>query len=327
MSKPFDTTMRELFELEPAAWLEFLGIPVPDPSLVKVVDSNVSTVTAEADKVVRVGGKEPLIVHAEFLSGRNLEQPEQSHWYNTILERRHKVPVWTVIVLIRPAADGPELDGTLEKSFPGRGKKLWFKYDVVRVWLEPPEKLLTGGLPILPLAPVSNVAPERLPEVLTAVAERLKQEAPVELRKILWASTMILMGARYPREQVEEMIRGVATMVLGIRGIEDSWVYQDILAEGFAKGEAKGLAVGEAKGLAVGEAKGLAVGEAKGLAVGEARGIAETLLRIGRKTLGTPDERVSAAIMAMTDRERLNQLIDRVADVATWDELLALAES
>jgi hypothetical protein len=291
------------FELEPAAWLEFLGIPVPDPSLVKVVDSNVSTITAEADKVVRVGGKEPLIVHAEFLSGRNLAQPEQAHWYNTILERRHQVPVWSVLVLIRPAADGPELTGTWEKRFPGRGTKLWFRYDVVRVWLEPPEKLLTGGLPILPLAPVSNVAPERLPEVLTAVAERLNQEAPLELRKILWVSTTILMGSRYPREQVEALIRGVAKMILGIRGIEDSWVYQDILAEGIAKGEAMGIAKGEA--------------------MGEARGIAETLLRIGRKTLGTPDERISATILAMTDRERLLQLSDRLTEVATWDELLA----
>jgi predicted transposase YdaD len=241
MSKPFDTTMRELFELEPAAWLEFLGIPFPDPTLVPVVDSNVSTVTAEADKVVRVGGEQPMIVHAEFLSGRNPEQPEQSHWDNTILERRHRVPVWSVIVLIRPAAEGPELAGTLEKAFPGRGKKLWFKYDVIRVWLEPPERLLTGGLPILPLAPVSNVTPEQLPGVLTAVAERLKREAPLELRKILWASTMIMMGARYPREQVEALIRGVATMVLGIRGIEDSWVYQNILVEGIAKGEAKAI--------------------------------------------------------------------------------------
>ncbi len=227
-----------------------------------------------------------MIVHAEFLSGRNPEQPEQSHWYNTILERRHRVPVWSVIVLIRPASDGPELTGTLEKTFPGRGQKLWFKYDVIRVWLEPPQRLLTGGLPILPLAPVSNVTSEQLPEVLTAVAERLKREAPLELRKILWASMMIMMGARYPREQVEEMIRGVATMVLGIRGIEDSWVYQDILAEG------------------------------------EAKGIAESLLRFGRKTLGVPDEGVTAAIMAMADRERLNNLIDRVPEVATWDELL-----
>jgi hypothetical protein len=56
MPRPFDATMRELFELEPAAWLEFLGVPVPDPGQVTVIDSNLSTVTAEADKVVYVGG-------------------------------------------------------------------------------------------------------------------------------------------------------------------------------------------------------------------------------------------------------------------------------
>jgi len=50
MSKPFDATMRILIELEPAAWLRFLHIPVADPDRVKVIDSNLSTVTAEADK-------------------------------------------------------------------------------------------------------------------------------------------------------------------------------------------------------------------------------------------------------------------------------------
>jgi hypothetical protein len=158
MPKPFDATMRELFELEPAAWLEFLGIPVPDPSLVQVIDSNVSTVTAEADKVVRVGGPEPVIVHTEFLSGRDLAYPEQAHWYNTLLRRRHKVPVWTVLVLLRPTADGPELNGTFETTFPGRGRNLWFWYDVVRLWLQPPERLLTAGLPLLPLARLYQVS-------------------------------------------------------------------------------------------------------------------------------------------------------------------------
>jgi hypothetical protein len=59
MPKPLGATMRNLFELEPAAWLEFFGAPVPDPGLVGVIDSNLSTVTAESDKLVRVGGPEP----------------------------------------------------------------------------------------------------------------------------------------------------------------------------------------------------------------------------------------------------------------------------
>ena len=69
----------------------------------------------------------------------------------------------------------PELTGVLEKSFPGRGQSLLFRYEVIRIWLEPPEKLLKAGLAVLPLAPVSNVAPEQLEAVVTAVAERLKR--------------------------------------------------------------------------------------------------------------------------------------------------------
>jgi predicted transposase YdaD len=303
MRKPFDPTMRDLYELAPAAWLEFFGIPVPDPSQVQVIDSNLSTITAEADKVVRVGGAEPLIVHTEFLTGRDLGYPDQAHWYNTLLRRRHQLPVWTVVVLLRPAADGPELTGSYEKSVPGLGPNLWFRYDVVRVWLQPPEKLLTAGLPVLPLAPVSDVAPERLPEVLTMVAERLKREADPELRKTLWTSTRLLMGLRYPREQVGELIEGVANMVLGIHGIEDSWVYQDIFAKGRAEGEAKGRAEGR---------------------VEDAR---QVLLRQGRKKFGPPDPQIEAAIATIADLDRLHDLLDRIFDVSSWEELLATEDS
>ena len=63
-------------------------------------------------------GEEPLILHAEFLSGRDLAYPEQAHWYHTLVRHRHRIPVWTVLVLLRPAADGPELIGTFETPFP-----------------------------------------------------------------------------------------------------------------------------------------------------------------------------------------------------------------
>ena len=44
----------------------------------------------------------------------------------------------SVIVLLRPAADGPDLTGVFEKAFPGRGQSLVFQYEVIRIWLEPP---------------------------------------------------------------------------------------------------------------------------------------------------------------------------------------------
>ena len=65
---------------------------------------------------------------------------------------RHGLPVWSVLVLLRPAADGPELTGEYEQEVPGRGRNLWFRYDVVRVWELPPDRLLAAG----PAAPAAG---------------------------------------------------------------------------------------------------------------------------------------------------------------------------
>jgi predicted transposase YdaD len=260
-----------------------------------------------------------MILHTEFLSGRVVSYPRQLHRYNALAGYKHAVPVWSVLFLLRRAADGPELTGEYVQEVPGRGVNLRFRYDVVRVWQVPPERLLNAGLPLVPLAPVSDVPRERLSEVLAAVARRLRDEAAPELKGAMWAATEILLGLNHPKELVKELTEEITTMVLGIHGIEESSVYQDI----FTKGEAKGRIEGEAKGRTEGEAKGRAEGEASGR-VAEAR---EILLRQGRKRLGLPDEAVLDRIAAMSERDRLDLLLDRLLDVASWDELLASAES
>jgi hypothetical protein len=215
------------------------------------------------------------------------------------------------VVLLRPAADGPELTGAYERAVPGWGGYLTFRYKVVRVWELPPERLLAAGLPALPLAPVSRVPPERLPEVLRAVAERLRDEAGPEWKATLWAATELLLGLTHPRGRIEELTGEITAMILGIRGLEESSVYQDIFAKGRAEGEAKGRAEGEAKGRAEGE-------------VEQARRI---LLGLGRKKLGEPDERVLGLVAGISDLDRLDLLLDRLLEVTTWDELLAPADS
>jgi predicted transposase YdaD len=303
MGKPLDATMHELYELEPAAWLEFLGVAVPDPGLAAVIEANLSTVTAESDKLIRLGGPAPLILHTEFLSGRVVSYPRQLHRYNALAAYKYETPVWSVLFLLRPAADGPELTGEHVQEVPGRGVNLWFRYDVVRIWQVPVERLLTAGLSLLPLAPVSDVPWERLAEVLRAVARRLRDEAPSGLRETLWTATEILLGLNHPKELVKALTQEITTMVLGIHGIEDSSVYQDIFAKGRAEGEARGRAEGE---------------------VEEAR---KTLLRLGPKRLGPLDQSLEGRIAAIGDLDRLDSLIDRLLEVATWEELLAAPES
>ena len=85
MPKPFDATMRKLIELEPAAWLRFLHVPIADPTRVTVIDSNVSTITAETDKVLWVDDPAPWIEQLELQAGRDLALPERLHLYSTIL--------------------------------------------------------------------------------------------------------------------------------------------------------------------------------------------------------------------------------------------------
>ena len=83
-------------------------------------------------------------------------------------------------------------------------------------------------------------------------------------------------------------------MVLGIRGIEESSIYQDIFAKGRAEGEVEGTR--------------------------------EDVLRLGRRKLGPPGEAVEVRIAALSDLDRLHRLLDRILDASTWDELLASPE-
>jgi hypothetical protein len=56
---------------------------------------------------------------------------------------------------------------------------------------------------------------------------------------------------------------------------------------------------------------------------GRAEALQKTILRLGRKLLGHPDEGTTAAVTAIDDVQRLEFLSDRLLDVANWRELLA----
>ena len=51
MLKPFDAVAKTLFELSPKDWMDFLRI---EAKHVEVIDADIATVTANADKVIRV---------------------------------------------------------------------------------------------------------------------------------------------------------------------------------------------------------------------------------------------------------------------------------
>src|SRR5260370_29324126 len=79
---------------------------------VRVVDADVSTVSASADKVCLVEGPPRSLLNLEPQTGPDAEFPERLLKYSVLLTDRHRLRVRTLLLLLRRAADGPPLTGT-----------------------------------------------------------------------------------------------------------------------------------------------------------------------------------------------------------------------
>ena len=93
------------------------------------------------------------------------------------------------------------------------------------MWQLPAETFLSGGLGILPLAPLSAVVAAELPDVIRRMEQRISAEATPDEAGTLWTATDVLMGLRYPRAQVAQLLQGV-------HGMKESVTYQAIVEEG-----------------------------------------------------------------------------------------------
>src|SRR5262245_5791362 len=61
--RPFDVSLSYLIELDARGWLDWLRLPVDGP--IESIESDVGTVLAEVDKVLRIDGPEPWLAHIE----------------------------------------------------------------------------------------------------------------------------------------------------------------------------------------------------------------------------------------------------------------------
>lgn len=224
MSKPFDATFKAMIEIRPRDWPAFVGVTA---RAVEVVDADVSTVTAAADKVLLIRADEgDRIQHFDFQSSPDASLPRRSFGYNALLEQRHGLPVDSVVVLLRPEANLRAINGVYERRLPGESEPyLRFRYRVIRLWELPVAPLLNAGLSVLPLAPISAVGQNELPAVIKRMQERLEAEADEETANKLWTATNVLLGLRWEKALAAQLLQG-------IRGMKESVTYQAIVDEG-----------------------------------------------------------------------------------------------
>ena len=251
--------------------------------------ADLSTVSAYADKLLRVEHPEPTLIDLELQASRDVDLPVRALRYAVLAYERHRLPVLSLIVLMRREADFPGLNGTLSFQALNEGS-LDFRYRVVRLWELPAEWALEGGLGTVPLTPLTRDAPADLGDMYRRMDLRLEGiETPTWDN--LWLTTYILMGVRYP----EELCRPALGRV---RSMKDSVSYQTIFREVREESLNEGVEKGRAQ---------------------EAR---RMVLRQGERRYGSPSEAVRLAFEALS-LSRLEELGLRLLDAESWDELLA----
>ncbi|MFO0844053.1 MAG: hypothetical protein U0797_16910 [Gemmataceae bacterium] len=239
--KPFDATLKDLIEADPLAWAEFAtGRKLVSASL---TDADVSTVTAAADKVFRLGTEDgPWLLNLEVESSWAGDIPDRLHLYGTVLEQRHRLPVMGVVLLLRPEANATGLTGERLRFHPGaKAPYDVYRYGVIPAWSLPLSSLLSGALFTLPLAPLTDEAAPQLEGVIQQVEGRFQAEAAPGLAGKLSTATAVLLGLRYPEEVTRHLYEGVTKM-------EESSTYQWIMRKGrIDEARRLVLAVGAAK--------------------------------------------------------------------------------
>ncbi len=305
----YDAILKNLPEDYPQDWAQFAG--VDRHVAVTIIDADVSTVSAAADKVLRIDEPEPWILHLEFQASHDSTLSERVLKYNVLLGIRHSLPVRSVVVLLRREADGKGMTGRVVLKLPRDRKYLEFEYDTIRLWDVRPETILDGGVGTLPLLPLTEVAEPELPAMINQMENRFLQEMGQADMDSLWTATFILMGLKYDPEVSSQLLQGV-------RSMKESVTYQAILKEGWEIGREVGREVGREEGLEAGLERGLRKGRVAGREE-EARRI---LLAQGSKLFGKPSAKIRKAISNIVEPAVLEQLALRLLDAKNWSDLL-----
>jgi predicted transposase YdaD len=282
--KPFDNTLRLLQTLEPSSWGRLFGAKTDK---VEVCNTDLSTVSSNADCVLLLDAGAQGAYHVENQASYDAAMGNRLLLYNVLTNKSLGVPVRSIVLLLRPEADGPSMKGVYRQNFTDGVNYLEFKFEVIRVWERKPEEFLACGVGVLPLAFISDIKTNALPQLVKKTKKVLGSESRSKAAE-LWTAIDLLMGLRHSKDFVGKTLQGVKAM-------KESTTYQAILEEGEAKGKLEGKLEGERT----------------------------ILLHLASKKFGPPSKRTTRAIEAITSHERLSTLAERVSFVSSWSELLA----
>jgi predicted transposase YdaD len=288
--RPYDVSVSYLIELDPEGWLDWIGLPADGP--VESIETDVGTVLAEVDKMLLVNGPEPWIAHIEIQANRDPHLPARLLQYFGLVHYKRPERIETIVVLLRPEADGPELTGKYAPQGDSGPTSATIEHHVVRLWERPADELVNGGIGVSPLAPLASIDQAQLSNILVQIVERFRREADDSTASELRNALTMLLNLRYDDEEVQAMLLDR----IDLNELRDTPVYRVIARMGREEGREEGRLTQTRR----------------------------LLLSLGTDKLGPPDEATVAALTEVDDITALERTLHRLLTANTWAELLAL---
>jgi hypothetical protein len=286
MPKQYDSTLNAMMDDDPIRWGKYLASRIGVPlGPITTLDTDLSS-TLQADRMFRIDGESPAVLHLELESTGRLGIPGELLRYNVAAWGVSGLPVHSIVMLLRPKANASDLTGYFEVSGADNKPYLMFRYTTVRIWEESVDSFLEAGSGISPLALLTNEAARDLASAFNRLRERLRTDGvPDILERVVLGSAYVLCGLRYTPQQIDNLYRDLHMT------LEDSTTYQLILQKGIAQGQVK---------------------EAQSL-----------ILLQGSQRFGHASTTITATIQAITDHDRLKRIASHVLNASGWDDLLA----
>ena len=218
----FDNLCKLLAEKHPkqfASWV--LGQPVESATVLRS-ELSIEPIRADSVTFLRFQGK---ILHLEFQVKLDSEPPLPLRFldYWVRLFRLYRIPIVQVLVLLRPPADGTEIESAFVYGTTRH------EYQVVKMWEQDPSLFLNDPA-LLPLATLT--ATDTPVQLLQQVAQQVSTIESSQQRQELSAYAQLIAGLRFDKALIRQVFQE------GI--MRESVIYQEILQEGETKGKLEG---------------------------------------------------------------------------------------
>lgn len=233
MAKPWDTLMKMLVG---ASRQDFVSFLLPGARYVGELNTELQSRTLEADLLYTVIWKNrDVVLHVEFQRRSDANMGRRLWMYNAQTDIITRLPVSSFVIYLKES--GKTVQSPYDRIVFDQEISQRFFFRTIKLWEISRETFKQAGIQgLLPLLPLTQNGVER--EAVDDMITSLDTAGKSDLLPLGYAFAALVMK----KAEDQNWLRRRFAMLRDI--LEESWAYQEMVAEGLAKGMQQGEVLG-----------------------------------------------------------------------------------